>query len=148
MEFYSKKLIFRILVFVVVNPQRACAGKVTVLGLCISLSVCLSVTVILLPRAMQRTIGNTNGFSATQVTKNKKAIFLKLLRSKVMAWNSSEKASMLMSTCFLRPVCSRYEINKARQLLDGQLVNRALTQRAATEADSRQALDRFASDAR
>ena len=38
----------------------------------------------------------------------KKAIFLKLLRTTGMAWNTTEKANMLMSTGSSRPVFSRY----------------------------------------
>ena len=47
-----------------INPRRACAARVTVLGLSFCLSVCL------LPRflplcATRRPISDTNGFSAT-----------------------------------------------------------------------------------
>ena len=49
-----------------INPRRACAARVTVLGLSVRpsvrLSVCLSVTTL---RATRRPKSDTNGFSAT-----------------------------------------------------------------------------------
>ena len=46
----------------VVNPQRACAARVAVLGLCVCVSVCLSVTSNLASRAIMRPTRGTNGF--------------------------------------------------------------------------------------
>ena len=45
----------------IVNPRRACAARVTVLGLC----VCMSVSSNLASRAIMRPTRNTNGFSVT-----------------------------------------------------------------------------------
>ena len=36
-----------------INPRRACAARVTVLGMCVCLSVCLSTTILAL-QAMRR----------------------------------------------------------------------------------------------
>ena len=43
----------------IINPRRACAARVTVLGLC----VCLSVISNLTSRAIMRPTRDTNGFS-------------------------------------------------------------------------------------
>ena len=54
---------------VLVNPRRACAARVTVLGLCVCLFVCLSVclsTTILALQATRRLMSDTNSFSATR----------------------------------------------------------------------------------
>ena len=56
------------ILFSLVNPRRACAARVTVLGLCVCLSVYLSVCLLprfLPPRATNRPKSDTNGFSAT-----------------------------------------------------------------------------------
>ena len=56
------------ILFSLVNPRRACAARVTVLGLCVCLFVCLSVCLLprfLPPRATNRPKSDTNGFSAT-----------------------------------------------------------------------------------
>ena len=45
----------------VINPRRACAARVTVVGLC----VCLSTTILAL-QAAKRRMSDTNSFSATR----------------------------------------------------------------------------------
>ena len=50
---------------IVINPRRACATRVTVLGLSVCLSVCLSTTILAL-QATRRLMSNTNSFSATR----------------------------------------------------------------------------------
>ena len=57
-----------LLSIVVVNPRRACAARVTVVGLCVCLSVCLSTTILAL-QAMRRLMSDTNSFSATRAWK-------------------------------------------------------------------------------
>ena len=47
--------------YTVVNPRRACAARVTVVGL----SVCLSTTILAL-QATRRFMSDTNSFSATR----------------------------------------------------------------------------------
>ena len=59
-----------------------------------------------------------------------------VLRSKVLARNTSEKANMLMFWAHRKPFSRTYE---ARELLEGQLVNQALSQRLTTEAEDQQA---------
>ena len=52
-----------------INPRRACAARVTVVGLCVCLFVCLSVclsTTILALQATRRLMSDTNSFSATR----------------------------------------------------------------------------------
>ena len=64
---------------ILINPRRACAARVTVLGL----SVCLSTTILAL-QATRRLMSDTNSFSATRARKNV-AILLKRLHSRDMA---------------------------------------------------------------
>ena len=45
----------------IINPQRACAAKVTVVGLSVCLSVCLSTRILAL-QATRRPISDTSGF--------------------------------------------------------------------------------------
>jgi len=65
---------------VFVNPRRACAARVTVLGLCVCVCVCVSVCVsvcvcvclsplILVLQGPSRLISDTNGSSATRTQK-------------------------------------------------------------------------------
>ena len=52
-----------------INPRRACAARVTVVGLCVCLFVCLFVclsTTILALQATRRLMSDTNSFSATR----------------------------------------------------------------------------------
>ena len=51
-----------------INPRRACAARVTVVVLCVCLSVCLS-TAILGLQATRRLMSDTNIFSATRAGK-------------------------------------------------------------------------------
>ena len=56
----------------VVNPQHACAARVTVVVLCVCLSTCLSVRLYRLILALQASdwlMSNTNGSSATSAQK-------------------------------------------------------------------------------
>ena len=46
---------------IVINPRRACAARVTVVGLC----VCVSTTILAL-QATRRLMSDTNSFSATR----------------------------------------------------------------------------------
>ena len=54
-----------ILILVLINPRRACAARVTVVGLCVCLFVCLSATILAL-QATRRLMSDTNSFSATR----------------------------------------------------------------------------------
>ena len=77
---------------VIVNPQRACAARVTVVVLSFCLSVCLSVCLLprFLPlRATRRPISDTNWFSATL---GKNAAF------ESYGVEQSEEANMQIST--------------------------------------------------
>ena len=81
-----------------INPRRACAARVTVLGsvcVCVCVCVCLSVSHISPTERLfvLKTLSRTQ-----RATKVKKfvAICLKLLRSRVMPRNMSEKANMLI----------------------------------------------------
>ena len=52
----------------IINPRRACAAKVTVLGLCACVCVCVCVSALIL--ALQgRLFSDTNGSSATRARK-------------------------------------------------------------------------------
>ena len=65
----------------IINPRRTCAARITVLGLCVCLSVCLSTTILGL-QATRRLMSDTNNFSCT--------IFLMISKSKskTMQYNS------------------------------------------------------------
>ena len=52
----------------VFNPRRACAAKVTVLGLCVCVCFCLSPLILAL-QGPSRLISNTNGSGATRARK-------------------------------------------------------------------------------
>ena len=54
----------------IINPRRACAARVTVLGLCVSVSVCLSVSILAL-QAMTQLMSDANSFSKTSARKLK-----------------------------------------------------------------------------
>ena len=59
-----------------INPRRACAARVTVLGLSVSQSVCLSTTILAL-QAAKRHQSDTNSYSATKAIENKNGDFAK-----------------------------------------------------------------------
>ena len=50
---------------IIINPRRACAARVTVLGLSVCLSVCLS-TLILAVQATTRPMSDTSSLRATK----------------------------------------------------------------------------------
>ena len=63
----------------IINPRRACAARVTVVVLCVCLSVCLSTTILAL-YATRRLMSDTNkGYKGK---KNDVAILLKQLHSR------------------------------------------------------------------
>ena len=62
---------------IVINPRHACAARVTVLGLC----VCVFALICRLTHWNHKSEVPTN---SSQYRKDKKAIYLKMLRSKVM----------------------------------------------------------------
>ena len=65
----------------VINPRHACAARVTVLGSC----VCVSVRSISATTSKSKPRKQYQRFIATRQKRIKLAIFLKMLRSKVMA---------------------------------------------------------------
>ena len=67
-------------IIVFINPRSACAARVTVVGLC----VCVS-TLNLLPHTLKSQKKDANRFIAIQESFLILTIFLKMLRSKVMA---------------------------------------------------------------
>ena len=70
-----------------INPRRACATRVTVLGLSVSLCVCLSTTILAL-QATKRHQRDTNSSSATSARIMNKRFFLKRRRSRSRNWHS------------------------------------------------------------
>ena len=87
-----------------INPQCTCAARVIILGLCVCLSVCLSVC--LFPHFLRQCATKQQNSDATQLLVLcqgytglilKMAIFVKVLRSKVMMWKPSERANMQVS---------------------------------------------------
>ena len=54
--------------YILINPRRACAARVTVVVLCVCVSVCVSTTILAL-QATRRLMSDTSSFSATRVGK-------------------------------------------------------------------------------
>ena len=68
-----------------INPWHACTARVTVLGLCVCMFVCLLATTILALQATRRFMGDTNSFSAVyKGIENNMAILLKQLCSRYL----------------------------------------------------------------
>ena len=90
-----------------INPRRACAARVTVVVLCICLSVCLSVS------NYSRTTGYEAAYERYQQLqcykgkKNNVAILLKRLGSRDMACKQAKKPICLMSTGLPQPGLAR-----------------------------------------
>ena len=83
-----------------ITSARMRSEGVSCLCVCLCVCVCLWVSALILAlRATRRSKSGNNEFSATLAR-----FIVNLLRSKVMAWNTSEKANMLMSTASPRPV--------------------------------------------
>ena len=57
-------------IYCFINPRRACAARVTVVVLCVCLSVCLSMTILGL-QATRRLMNDTNSFGARRERKIK-----------------------------------------------------------------------------
>ena len=56
--------------FIIINPRRSCAARVTVVVLCVCVCVCVCVsTTILGLQATRRLMSDTNSFSATRARK-------------------------------------------------------------------------------
>ena len=68
-----------------INPRHACAARVTVVVLCVCMCVCVCVHSYLPPHTLESQKRDTNGFCAIQGSFKILPIFLKMLRSKVMA---------------------------------------------------------------
>ena len=69
----------------IINPRRACAARVTVLGLSVCLSVCLSVYAYSRSTGYEAAYERYQQLEGYESMKIKKAIFLKRLRSRDMA---------------------------------------------------------------
>ena len=74
--------------FIIINPRRACAARVTVVVLCVCVvcvCVCVCLSAPFRPLRVKVSPKNDTNASSRQEKENKPAIFLKMLRSKVMA---------------------------------------------------------------
>ena len=69
----------------IINPQHACAARVTVLGLCVCLSVCLSVYDYSLTTGYEAAYGQYQQLQCYKGIKNSVAILLNRLRSRDIA---------------------------------------------------------------
>jgi len=55
----------------IINPRRACAARVTVLGLCVCVCVCVRLSPLILAlQGPSRLISDTNGSSATRARRH------------------------------------------------------------------------------
>ena len=103
----------------VINPRRACAARVTVVVLCVCLSVCLFVS------DYSRTTGYEVAYERYQQIQcyksriNNVAILLKWLRSRDMAWKQAKKPICIMSTGLPRPRLARSAHSGRMKLLWG-----------------------------
>ena len=91
----------------VINPWRACAARVTVFGLCVCVCVCVCVGATYMYSRTTRNMAAKKRYQQVQYHTGlifKMVIFMNPLCSKVIAWNTSEKANMLMSTASPQPV--------------------------------------------
>ena len=68
-----------------INPRRACAARVTVVVLCVCLSVCLFVHDYSRTTGYEAAYERYQHLQCNKDTKNKQAILLKRLRSRDMA---------------------------------------------------------------
>ena len=99
-----------------INPRRACAARVTVVVPCVCLCVCVCV---------RHHYSATTGYKAQKERYQrlqccvpmdiKKVIFLKVLRLKVMAWNRSEKANMLISLSSPRALIAHFRYQRSTE---------------------------------
>ena len=88
--------LFAAFVVAIFNPRHACAARVTVLGLCVCLSVCVccSFSATVRNKVAKKRYQQFQHYTGLILNM---AIFIKILRSKVMVWNMSEKADMQMT---------------------------------------------------
>ena len=97
-----------------INPHRACASRVTVVVLCVCLSVYVSTFCILLSRTFRRPTRGISGYSAENAAKNKKPFSLKLLslevRSVINLPRLQKVSHFLHRQCFRIPLCNTYAI--------------------------------------
>ena len=68
-----------------INPRRACAARVTVLGLCVCVCVCVCLSAPFRPLRVKVSPENDTNASSRQDKEKEVLIFFKMLRSKVMA---------------------------------------------------------------
>ena len=71
--------------FVLVNPPRACAARVTVVVLCVCVCVCVCVRSFMPPRACRSQNICANEFTAMQKKTFIIVVFAKMLRSEAKA---------------------------------------------------------------
>ena len=103
-------------VSVIFNPRRACTARVTVLNIC--LPVCLSVTTF---SVTTRNKPAKKWHQRVQRYTGYVAIFVKVLRSKVMAWKPSQQANVLISTGFPRPTARSMYFDSIRSHNEGRV---------------------------
>ena len=97
-QLLPRTLVGRAVVHSFINPRRTCAARVTVVVVCVCLSVSQSVTRHLTSRAINRSTNNATYSVLGIQVENYVGFSLKLLRSGVTAWNTIEKANMLIGT--------------------------------------------------
>ena len=86
----QQKVLSIYMIIIIINPRRACAARVIVLGLC----VCVCVRSNLPPHTLESQKRDTNGFIAMQ-----EPFFILLLRAKV----SSTQGGFVCTTLFSSP---------------------------------------------
>ena len=108
-EQFVQQYVYCTLVYTV--SARACASRVTVLGLCVCVCVfvCLSVPANLAPQATKKQNSDTSGLSATWT----------LFQNRLVRETRAKKANMQISLSSPPTVSRISEINEARQQLDG-----------------------------
>ena len=92
---------------IIINPQRTCAARVTVVVLCVCLSVCLSVSNYSRTTDYEAAYERYQQLQCYKGKKNNVAILLKRLRSRDMAVKQAKKSTCIMSTGLPRPGLAR-----------------------------------------
>ena len=72
-------------IIIIINPRRACAARVTVVVLCVCLSVCLFVSIYSRTTGYEAAYERYQQLQCYKGRKNNVAILLKRLRSRDMA---------------------------------------------------------------
>ena len=115
-----------LLLYCIINPRRACTARVTVVVLSFCLSVCLSVCYHVFCRYAQQ-----DGQYAILMGSVphwlyfKNSVFVKMLCSRVMAWNKVKKLICKLALAYLDQLCVpwRHQKLQRRASIDSRVLS-------------------------